>query len=176
MAAISEIDVPWRKDLRPASYKNALFHVEAGGFETGRRIVVHEFPKKEDPYSEDMGRRAVEWSVRAYCITYVRDTNIPLYKRDYRKARDILIRALTQEGAGVLQLPTIPAMTVVCQRYRLTEEERLGGYCVFDISFVEAGFSPFATDIDSRSDLIEKHRQFDETIREQLQQQLERWT
>jgi hypothetical protein len=35
-------------------------------------------------------------------------------------------------------------MTVMCQRYRVTEEEKLGGYCVFDMEFVEFGKPPLA--------------------------------
>jgi hypothetical protein len=34
-------------------------------------------------------------------------------------------------------------LTVVCSRYRMTEEERLGGYVVFDMTFVELGIPPF---------------------------------
>jgi len=31
----------------------------------------------------------------------------------------------------------------VCSRYRMTEEQRFGGYVVFDMSFVELGAPPF---------------------------------
>jgi prophage DNA circulation protein len=143
IAAISDIHNPWRDALQPAAYRGAMFHVEAGTKEDGRRIVVHEFPKKDVPFSEDMGRRAIAFTVRAYCIQYPRDTSVELYQRDYRVPRDHLIRELEQEGSGTLQLPTLQPLTVVCQGYRLTEEERLGGYCVFDIQFVEAGSDPF---------------------------------
>jgi len=40
-------------------------------------------------------------------------------------------------------LPLQDPVVVVCSRYRLTEEERFGGYCVFDMSFVELGVPPF---------------------------------
>src|SRR5262245_63838069 len=131
MAAITDIKVPWRDELLPARFRNALFHVEVGSRENGRRIVVHEFPKRDEPYAEDMGRRAIEFTVRAYCITYPRNTDEPLYSRDYRDARNRLVTELETEGDGVLQLPTLPPMTVVCQRYRLTAEAPPGGYRVF---------------------------------------------
>jgi len=133
----------WRRDLLPAHFRGAMFHCESGSRENGRRIVVHEFPKRDEPYSEDMGRRAIEFTVRGYCITYPFDTGVVLYDTDYRKARDALIAELEKGGDGILQLPTLPPMTVVCQRYRLTEEEKLGGYCVFDMTFVEQGRQPF---------------------------------
>jgi prophage DNA circulation protein len=153
MTTIRNIHVPWRDDLQPASFRGALFHVEAGAKESGRRIVVHEFPKRELPYSEDMGRRAMQFSVRGYCITFPLDTGIPLYGRDYRIARDALIDQLETEGVGVLQLPTLSPFTVVCPRYQWSEEEGTGGYCVFDMTFVEAGTSPSTPQLSSSNNL-----------------------
>lgn len=134
----------WRDQWLPARFRKAMFHIDSGSKESGRRLVVHEFPKRELPYAEDMGRRAVEWSVRGYCIVYPRDTEIPLYRRDYRTPRNLLIQALEQEGYGELQLPTLPPMQVAVQRYRVTEENRYGGFCVFDMTFVEQGVPPDA--------------------------------
>jgi hypothetical protein len=148
---------PWRAALLPAAFRNAHFHCETGSRRNGRRIVTHEFPKKELPWSEDMGRRAKEFTVRAYCITYPTDLGagafvmgtggdgLELYKRDYRIARDLLLSALEQIGPGTLQLPLLPAENVVVTQYQLTEEERLGGYCVFDIQFSEYGQDPRIT-------------------------------
>jgi hypothetical protein len=150
-------DIPntlWRDQLLPASFRGAFFHVETGSRENGRAIVVHEFPKKDVPYPEDMGRKAMQFTVRAYCIAYPIDTSEPLYQRDYRAARNILITALEQEGPGVLQLPTINPMMVVCPQYRWTEEERFGGFCTFDLSFVEYGVPPGATAPSSYNNLL----------------------
>jgi prophage DNA circulation protein len=138
---ITDVHVPWRDELQPASFRGALFFIEAGSKESGRRIVVHEFPKRDIPYAEDMGRRALQFTVRGYCITFPIDANDP-YRRDYRLVRDALILQLETEGSGVLQLPTMKPFTVVCPQYRWTEEERLGGFCVFDMTFVESGTSP----------------------------------
>jgi len=148
LASIFEIDrkhggMPWRNALMPASFRGAMFHVETGTRESGRRIVIHEFPKKNEPYSEDMGQIAIQFTVRGYCIVYPFDADQPLYQRDYRTARNLLASALEKEGPGYLQLPTMTPLSVVCMRYRLTENEKQGGYCVFDMQFVEAGKSPF---------------------------------
>lgn len=140
MTQITEIpNTPWRDRLRPASFRNVQFHVEAASQESGRRIVVHEFPKRNVPYSEDMGRIAVNFTVRAYIIAYPFNTGRPLYQRNYMIPRDALIAELEREGAGTLQLPLLPPMQVVAQKYRITEETKLGGYCTFDITFTEAG-------------------------------------
>ena len=133
---------PWREALMPASYGGARFHCEVNSRESGTRTVVHQFPKKDLPYAESMGREARTFSVRGYCIVFGHDTTIPLYKRDYREARDVLMGVLEAGEPAVLQLPTQPSQIVVCPRYRLTEEEKLGGYCVFDMTFVEYGAPP----------------------------------
>jgi prophage DNA circulation protein len=133
----------WRDDLLPAHFDGFLFHVDTASRESGRRIVEHEFPKKDLPYAEDMGQHAVSFTVRGYCITYPVDTDSPLYQRDYRIARDALQTRLDQGGPGNLQLPTMEPMLVVCQRYRLTEESKLGGFCIFDMQFTEYGVPPF---------------------------------
>jgi prophage DNA circulation protein len=133
----------WRDSWIPASYNGAPFHCEANSRESGRRIVEHQFPKKTYPYAEDMGRSAREFSIRAYCIVYPgTQGGGALYQPDYRIPRDRLMAALETEGPGTLQLSTQPAQTVVVTRYRMTEEERFGGYCSFDITFLEYGIDP----------------------------------
>lgn len=147
--------VVWRDNLLPAHFDGRVFHVESGSRESGRRVANHEFPKKEINYAEDMGKRSVVFSVRGYCIVYPHETGSPdfLYRRDYRLARDALQERLETGGPGVLQLPTLAPMKVKCQRYRLTEDEKLGGYCTFDMDFIEAGVQPFMPQTDTASDL-----------------------
>jgi prophage DNA circulation protein len=143
MGSITDIRNPWRDALLQASFRAATFHVEAGSKENGRRIVMHEFPKRDLPYAEDMGRRAKTFTVRAYCIAFPKDLQgFPLYREDYRIPRNILLSALEALGPGRLQLPSLPAENVVVDHYRMTEEEKLGGYCVFDIDFKEFGLPP----------------------------------
>jgi prophage DNA circulation protein len=113
--------------------------VEAASEDGGRRLVPHEFPKKEQGYVEDMGRKTKGYTVRAYIITYVRDTAYPLYQRDYTIARDRLREVCDEGGPGRLQLPGLPSVIVACDRYRMTEETKLGGYCTFDLLFVAQG-------------------------------------
>jgi prophage DNA circulation protein len=139
---IFDLPALWRQSLMPASFNGARFHCEANARESGRRIVEHQFPKKELPYAEDMGRAAREFSIRGYCIVFPYDSEYPLYQRDYRRPRDELIKQLEAEGPGTLQLPTQAAQQVVCPRYRMSEEERFGGYCVFDMTFMEYGLDP----------------------------------
>ena len=122
--------------------------------EGGRRIATHEFPKKDLPYSEDMGRKATEFTVRGYIIQFVKDTGVDLYRRDYTIARNLLQERLDTGGYGTLQLPMMRPKTVVCSRYRMTEEDKLGGYVTFDMTFVELGAPPFKPTVDATGNLI----------------------
>lgn len=170
VASIKEISrTAWRDELLPARFDNCFFHVESGSRESGRRIVVHEFPKRDLPYSEDMGRIAISFSVRAYCIVYPRDVDpsdptMPLYLRDYRIARNILQERLDTGGAGTLQLPTFRPVRCVCQKYRMQEEERFGGYVTFDIQFVEMGAPPFRAVEDTEENMLRRSRELKESV------------
>jgi prophage DNA circulation protein len=145
MSTIKDIHLPFRDAWVPASFRGAPFFVEATSRDNGRRIITHEFPKKDIPYSEDMGRRAKTFTIRAYCITYpitLDGDNANLYNVDYRVVRDALLTALEQQGPGTLVLSTLPQENVAVTRYRLSEEDRFGGYCTFDIEFAEFGLPP----------------------------------
>ncbi len=149
MGSIFDLPSAWRVDWKPASFRGAVFHVDSNSRESGRRIVEHEFPKKTLPYAEDMGRRAKTFSLRGYIITYPSDMQGPrteLFRRDYRIARDALRQKLEDEGSGQLVLSTTRQIEIVtCTSYRLTEEARFGGFCTFDMTFMEAGLDPQQT-------------------------------
>src|SRR5262249_48610501 len=147
MGSILDIRNPWRDQLIPASFRGARFHCEQQSIDTGRRLVIHEFPKRDRPYTEDMGQRTLSWTVRGYCICYPFDApGNPLYQKDYREPRDALYRVLVDGQPGILQVQTLPPLSVWCQRFRMSEEERLGGYVVFDMTFVDAGIETFPED------------------------------
>ena len=138
-----ESGIAWRKYWMPAKFRGERFHVDSAVRESGRRIVSHEFPKRDIPYAEDMGRRQREFTVRGYIIVYPRDVDgDTMKKKNYIDARDKLIAALEDDGPAILQLPLLGILNVACTRYRITEENRTGGYCVFDMSFVEYGQAP----------------------------------
>jgi prophage DNA circulation protein len=154
---ITSFGKEWRGQLQRAYFRDrntGAFYVDTGVRESARRVVTHEFPKRDVPYAEDMGRRAVEFTVRGYIIVFGNETmfpNDPLKKKNYIPARDSLIVALETEGPGNLQLPLLGILNVMCTRYRITEEDRFGGYCVFDMSFVEYGQAPATGTRDSKA-------------------------
>lgn len=171
MATIRDIHNPWRDNLLPAMFDGVPFFCEAGSRESGRRTVIHEYPKRENCYTEDMGRRATQYTVRGYVVSFMKDAGLlsggaqgaiqalgltkapvnglaaSLFMKDYRIARDMLQDRLDSPSEGVLQLPymaragkgTVMTLTAICSGYRMTEEDRFGGFAAFDMTFVEFG-------------------------------------
>lgn len=119
---------PWRLRLQPASYNGVTFHVDVGTRTSGRRKHLHEFPKKNVGYLEDMGRKARRWTVQAYVIG-------PNFE-DYR---DALIEELEADGNGTLVHPTDGEDTVGVETYSVTERRERGGWAEFEMTFTEAG-------------------------------------
>src|SRR5262252_1724193 len=118
--------VLWRLRMRQASFKSAAFHVETQGRVSGRRTVVHEYPKLDTPYSEDLGRHAVRYQITGYVIQRWRATvgssqhgNMDW---NYDMARDKLIAALEDLGPGRLVDPynnRIGPELFMCERYQV---------------------------------------------------------
>jgi prophage DNA circulation protein len=160
MATIRDLPSGWRDALMPADFDGNPFHVESNAIQNGRRIVLHQFPKKDQPYAEDMGRQAFTFTVVGYCIQFPFDLQAPLWLRDYRVARDLLAERLSQGGPGLLQLPTatekLPPIYVVCTRHELREERERGGFCVFNMNFTEVGAPPFGPAPDGKMQMMQQ--------------------
>ncbi len=133
MPGIKDLHNVWRDALLPASFRGVEFHVELSTRASGRRTVVHEYPKRDLPYSEDMGRHAIRYAVTGYLIHG--DFRLP----DVTQQRIRLYQALEQEDAGTLMHPSLGPMLVMVERYSMTESKQKGGYFEFDMQFVEAG-------------------------------------
>lgn len=46
----------WTDRLQPASFRGVAFKVDGDDLQIGRRTVVHEYPGRDTPSVEDMGR------------------------------------------------------------------------------------------------------------------------
>jgi prophage DNA circulation protein len=130
----------WQTELVPASYNGAPFYVEVQTCAGGFRLAPHEFPKKNIPWVENMGRRVRHWSINGYLIYS------PIRMPDVLGARDNLIAALETPGQGLLILPTgleemydEPPGAVMVDTYSVIEHRERGGWCEFEMVFIEAG-------------------------------------
>jgi prophage DNA circulation protein len=130
MATIQEIaPAPWRLRLLPASYAGVQFHVEHQGRSGGRRVVLHEYPKRDQPFAEDMGRSAFRYQLTGYILG-----------PSYHLGKEALMAALDNRTAAQLMDPYLAeAKMCICERYSVSETRDRGGYCQFEMSFVELG-------------------------------------
>lgn len=122
------------KTWRRASFRGAEFWVETDKVETGRSLVVHEFPHRDTPYVEDMGRIANKIEVTAY----VASDNAPAEAA-------ALMRACGAGGAATLVLP-MERHKVHCETCARDWARDRQGFIAFALSFVKDGSSaaPFS--------------------------------
>jgi prophage DNA circulation protein len=133
VASIRSIHNVWRDALIPASYRGVMFHVETSQRAGGRRTVVHQYPKRNTPYAEDMGREATKWTITGYLIHGDRAIGSVLAQVSR------LNTALDADDAGTLIHPWLGTMLVMCDRWSYSDRRERGGYFEYEMSFVEAG-------------------------------------
>ena len=124
-------NAPWRDKWQTALFRDATFFVETNARAGGRRVALHQYPKRNVPYAEDMGRTANRFVVQGYLIGPA-----------YLDLKDNLIEALEKDGPGWLRLPLPYKMSdvqVMVMSYSVTEARERGAYCVFEMDFIEYG-------------------------------------
>lgn len=103
----------WRDGFSArGSFKGAKFYVQDSELEVGRRVQLHEYPLRDTPYAEDLGRKARKLQFEAYCIG-----------SDYNVARDALIAKVEEGGGGVLVHPYHGWLTVTVTSFRVRERK-----------------------------------------------------
>lgn len=127
----------WRK----AAFRGVEFWVDTDQVETGRALIVHEFPHRDEPFVEDMGRVANKIQVTAY-----------LASDDVVAESARLFSACGQGGAARLDLP-MERLKVHCDSCRRDWARDRQGYVAFALAFVKdggAGPAPYSAPYLSR--------------------------
>ncbi len=133
----------WRESLRKGSFRGIPFFVDSSSAGFGRRNVLHEYPLRDIPYAEDLGRAQKEFTVEAYVIG-----------NDYLRERDSLISACERPGRGELIHPYYGSIFVVVSgKIRVSESTSEGGVARFSIPFAEAGERIFPS---ARNDIFSR--------------------
>jgi len=116
---------------KKASFRDALFFVRDSDTGVGRRNAVHTYPLKDEPYVEDLGLAADEFSITGYVVQNKENEN------DYFAERDALIAALKKAGPGVLIHPFLGEKTVsLIGKAQISESFTQGGIAQFRMSFI----------------------------------------
>lgn len=126
--------MPWKDKLQPATFRGVPFEVEGDDMEAGRRTQVHEYPQRDKPYAEDLGRATRKITLTAFVIGL-----------EYMAARDKLLGAIEEAGPGTLVHPWYGSLQVSVESCRVRHHRADGGHCSFDLAFVEAGELTFPT-------------------------------
>lgn len=137
----------WRDQLQAASFRGVAFHVVRTTDSFGRRTVLHEYPFRDKPYVEDMGRAARRVRVQAIVIG-----------DDYMAERDRLIEAIEQEGPGKLVHPYLGELTVSITEDGLSIDQSSseGGCCQISFSCVESGEARFPAGQIATQDVVKQ--------------------
>lgn len=113
---------------RRASFRGVEFEVTSRSWTSGRRNQVHEYPDKDTPYTEDLGKKYETYPVTAYVIG-----------SDYQSRRDSLRKACLQKGSGTLVHPDYGTVEVACDAISVKEEYNTQRMAVIELTFIEAG-------------------------------------
>lgn len=122
----------WRDQLRPASFRGVPFLVERHYAEGGRRAQVHEYPGRDIPYTEDLGRAAGRYDVDGFVLG-----------DDYMAQRDRLADACAKAGPGSLVHPYLGQIDVQCLTWAIEEDVRDGRMARFRLVFAQAGANTY---------------------------------
>lgn len=117
----------WKDQLRAASFRGVQFFVQSAEGSFGRRVVIHEFPRRKFPFAEDIGLKPREFSLSAFVLG-----------EDYFPARNALLSACQEAGPGILVHPYLGRILAVCTGVTLKESSTDGGFAEFTLSFVES--------------------------------------
>lgn len=121
----------WRDNLRRGAFRGVRFHTEERQLATGRRYHNHEYPKRDENFPEDMGRKTRAFSVDAYVIG-----------DDYMARRDQLIAVCERAGPGALVDHWGRSQQVVCEDCEVVETSREGRFARLRLRFLHAGSQP----------------------------------
>lgn len=122
----------WRETYQQASFRGAMFYVDSIDGQYGRRNVTHEYPDRDTPYTEDLGRKAQEFTISGYLVG-----------ANYQIQRDLLIAACEAAGPAQLVHPYKGRITVCCKGLTVRESRKDGGFCELQMTFVEDGNNSF---------------------------------
>jgi len=130
--SLGKVTFPDGRVMIGASFRGVPFFVDTMERAGGRRTVTHDFPKRDQSFIEDMGRKTRSFPVDGYVIG-----------PDYLAQRDNLIAALEEAGPGELLHPTYGTRRVICSGgFRVRESIADGGMARFSCEFEETESVP----------------------------------
>lgn len=134
----------YKDELRPGSFRGVDFFIRTSDLSTGRRSVLHEFPNRETPYTEDLGRISEGFEIVGHVIG-----------DNYFEAKRRLQDVFTRKGPGELIHPFFGAKIVQVGAVQISESNFEGAVAVFTAKFFEAGDNRFPKGTNDKGAILE---------------------
>jgi prophage DNA circulation protein len=111
------------------SFRGAWFRLDSYETTVGRRHALHEYPLRNLPLAEDLGRKARRFNFAAYILG-----------PGWEVQRDLLINACEADGPATLVHPFHGTHRVLCDTCTVSEGRASGRrFARFSLDFIEAG-------------------------------------
>ncbi|MHC8342535.1 DNA circularization protein [Pseudomonas sp. RT6P73] len=123
----------WRDRLLPASFRGVGFWVDQTKTPVGKKGQLHEYPQRDLPFFENLGRQAKIHDLTAFIVG-----------PDCLEQRDKLLKALEQ-GRGELVHPWLGRLQVKVGECDMTHTRQDGGLVTFTLKFYPDEPLPFPT-------------------------------
>jgi len=138
----------WRDNIQLASFRGKLFNVDLNTMKFGRRVTLHEYPFKDEPFAEDLGRLGRVFTFTAFIDDRTAGVEVgaggSTHKQGYFQTRDELINEIENNSSiGTLVLPTLGKRRVRPVDCTVTFSNQVGGMEALELKFVEAGEAIF---------------------------------
>ena len=135
----------WRASLRPATFRGAQFLLLAAEGEHGRRYASHEYPLRDEPWHQDLGRKAKVLKLEGFVVE----------PGHIAKAK-ALIDACEKPGPGTLTHPWLGDLNVIVTECRVRFAHAEGGMAAFSLAFAEAGESIYPAPAKNAAGIVDR--------------------
>jgi prophage DNA circulation protein len=125
----------------PASFRGLKFAVIGAQFRGGRKNAIHEYPFRDIPYVEDLGRQARRITVIGFVLDDANGTAI--------SKRNAIIGAIETQDQGELNHPTLGRFQVNVLDFETEESMDEGGAFALRFTFMESGGLNFPSPVSS---------------------------
>ncbi|WP_110947412.1 DNA circularization protein [Pseudomonas bohemica] len=144
----------WQDLLHQASFRGVPFAVYSGDARFGRRLALHEYPGRDKPYIEDMGRGTRRIRLTGFLIS----DSLVYGGGSAIAQRDALVAAAETSGLGALMHPTLGLLRVGVPVEGLSVSERwdMGRYFEISFTFIESGDRIFPVTTSSTVSKLDK--------------------
>ena len=116
----------WRERKQGASFRGVPFWLDADSVNVGRRTQLHEFPQRDQPFVEDLGRRTRQYMFTGFVVG-----------DDCLSQRDKLLTALDTPGPGELVHPWFGRLTVTAGDCEVSHARNEMGMVRFSLVFID---------------------------------------